>query len=998
MTSLFWRLECALLTPGVATANNDALQKTAPQNPRPTNGNRYNGKDRYTRNVLVHRSRYTNDTVVMGASSSKESESKDGQRPESMSYWSIMRQGYDELVNAIIRPPRAEYDIERLGPSCFTFYGRTYRRTDLTLVNQRGLTLQCSHWEPADRQAEALPCVVFMHGNSSARLEGLNQLSVCLGYGLTLFAFDCAGSGKSEGKYVSLGWFEKDDLRVVVNHLRASGKVSSIAVWGRSMGAVTGLLYQVQDAETRNAQMTVDAMVLDSPFADFCQLAEELVAKGRERGVLVPSMVTRMVLSMLATSVKSVAGFDINDLSAIKCVHKCKLPALFICAKRDDFIGTHHTQSLHDEYGGPKFIIVADGDHNTLRSSQSMLAVGSFLQRELKVCKDWMMAEAVPLFSSVPWKALSAALRSTPHAHSPDQGVGFSRDKVDMVHQKIGAAMGEIGFAASPAGCDSKQPGNNSGYNRSEATLEEQQWCLDQAHYYCNRGNTLEESGKIDAAIRAYRAAITYHAEYPDAHYNLGIALKNRGQVEEAIREYKRTVELKPDHADAHNNLGVALEESGLVCDAIEAYKCAIYHNPEHSEAHCNLADALQSVGRIEEAIAEYHIAIAQNPGDSDTVNNLGVALEANGQIEQAIEAYSRAVSGKADHWDAQCNLADALQLKGDLERAAKVYSFILEHNPKNAQIASSLGNVLHARDRHAEALKAYERAVKYNPSDTITHNNMGIVLQSMGQVDRAVAAYKAALSNDPSYAIAHYNYGVALQSQKKLDEAIVAYRTAVKHRPNYADAYNNMGYALQQRGELSRAIEAYRAAIKIRPDFASAIANLKHARADLSRAAAAAQERQQQQQQHAMAQQRRAQGSKSQSSERPDTLVKRHSPPHEIDFVLSPENGELNERSSKHNTSTKSSTFAYTSSSKSEQQQKRRSKDNVDAMVSEQAKVRCQIPRERDGSANRGSHLSETCQSSSKQAPAAKEPQPAIRSESYSVFDSIFGSSWGLF
>ena len=811
-----------------------------------------------------------------------------------------MRQGYDELVNAIIRPPRADYDMERLGPTHFTFCGRKYRRTDMVLMNQRGLALQCSHWEPTERPNDELPCVVFMHGNSSARLEGLNQLSVCLGYGLTLFAFDCAGSGKSEGNYVSLGWFERDDLRVVVDHLRGSGSVSKIAVWGRSMGAVTGLLYQVQDAEILGpSKMSVNAMVLDSPFADFCQLAEELVAKGRERGVVVPSMVTRMALSMLANSVKSVAGFDINDLSAIKCVKKCTLPALFICAKRDDFIGTHHTQSLHDEYGGPKFIIVADGDHNTLRSSQSMLSVGTFLQRELNVPTAWMMLDAVPSFATVPWRgalnprvATSGSFSSLTYRDDDfldDQGVGFGTDKVAAVHNKIGNAMGHLGYKnGRPL---SIEPGAFLAEDRSstppetqrepqqstssEPTFEEQQWCLDQAHYYCNRGNALEESGKIDAAIRAYRAAITYHAEYPDAHYNLGIALKNRGQVDEAIREYRRTVALKPSHADAHNNLGVALEESGAVNEAIESYRRAIEHNDMHQEAHSNLADALQSVGRIDEAIAEYHVAVAQNPGDSDTINNLGVALEANGAIADAIAAYSTAVANKPDHWDGQCNLADALQLNGDLERAAEVYAFILQHNPTNAQIASSLGNVLHARDRHSEALAAYETAVKYNPGDTITRNNMGIVLQSTGRVDEAIAAYEAALAHDPCYAIAHYNLGVALQSQKRLKDAVEAYRTAVFHRRDYADAYNNMGYALQQIGDLDAAIDAYKSAVDIRPDFASAVANLKNALVDAAKA---------------------KKDRVGPIIAQPPATPAQESRPHEIDFVLSPD--EIRSRS----------------------------------------------------------------------------------------------------
>ena len=50
----------------------------------------------------------------MGAATSTENAQPSESAP---SYWSIMRQGYDELVNAIIRPPRADYDPARLGPT-----------------------------------------------------------------------------------------------------------------------------------------------------------------------------------------------------------------------------------------------------------------------------------------------------------------------------------------------------------------------------------------------------------------------------------------------------------------------------------------------------------------------------------------------------------------------------------------------------------------------------------------------------------------------------------------------------------------------------------------------------------------------------------------------------------------------------------------------------------------------------------------------------------------
>jgi dipeptidyl aminopeptidase/acylaminoacyl peptidase len=153
------------------------------------------------------------------------------------SYVQMAKTGYQELVNAIIRPPRAQYREEHLGPPAFSFLGKRFTRTDFTLQTQRGLSLQCSHWEPVERTADRIPIVIYMHGNASARVEVLPQLTCLLALGVAVFAFDFAGSGKSDGEHVSLGFYEREDLMCVVAHLRATDVVSTIALWGRSMGA-----------------------------------------------------------------------------------------------------------------------------------------------------------------------------------------------------------------------------------------------------------------------------------------------------------------------------------------------------------------------------------------------------------------------------------------------------------------------------------------------------------------------------------------------------------------------------------------------------------------------------------------------------------------------------------------------------------------------------------------------------------------------------------------
>ena len=55
--------------------------------------------------------------------------------------------------------------------------------------------------------------------------------------------FDFAGCGKSEGEYVSLGYHEKDDLEGIINYSRQVYPIGNVSLWGRSMGAVTAILY-----------------------------------------------------------------------------------------------------------------------------------------------------------------------------------------------------------------------------------------------------------------------------------------------------------------------------------------------------------------------------------------------------------------------------------------------------------------------------------------------------------------------------------------------------------------------------------------------------------------------------------------------------------------------------------------------------------------------------------------------------------------------------------
>lgn len=267
----------------------------------------------------------------------REGDTDEPSEPAQPSYYAMAKQGYAELVNAIIRPPRCKYEVSQLGPSHFDFGGKSFARKDFEVFNVRNMKVVCSMWEPSTltRQNNVLPCVIYMHGNSSARVEALSQLSLVLSLGATLVSFDFCGSGKSDGEYVSLGAFEKDDLKCVIEYLRNSGTTSTIALWGRSMGAATALLHGERDP-------SIAGMVLDSAFADLTMLAEEMVEKGRQHGLFAPGFVVKLAIRMIRSSVLKKAEFDIRLLSPIEHADRCFIPALFVAAEGDEFVPPHH--------------------------------------------------------------------------------------------------------------------------------------------------------------------------------------------------------------------------------------------------------------------------------------------------------------------------------------------------------------------------------------------------------------------------------------------------------------------------------------------------------------------------------------------------------------------------------------------------------------------------------------------------------------------------------
>ncbi|XP_031377313.1 uncharacterized protein LOC116192807 isoform X2 [Punica granatum] len=257
--------------------------------------------------------------------------------------------------------------------------GRLYQRKDVEVKNSRGDVLQCSHYMPAVcPEGKPLPCVIYCHGNSGCRVDASETAIVLLPSNITVFAVDFSGSGLSEGEYVSLGWFEKDDLKAAVEYLRADGNVSLIGLWGRSMGAVTSLMYGAEDP-------SIAGMVLDSPFSDLMELMMELADTQSFR---LPKFTVKLAIQYMRRAIQKKAKFDIAELNTIKVAKSCFVPALFGHATDDDFIRPHHSDRIFEAYMGDKNIIKFEGDHNSPRPQFYFDSINIFFHNVLQPPDD----------------------------------------------------------------------------------------------------------------------------------------------------------------------------------------------------------------------------------------------------------------------------------------------------------------------------------------------------------------------------------------------------------------------------------------------------------------------------------------------------------------------------------------------------------------------------------------------------------------------------------
>jgi tetratricopeptide (TPR) repeat protein len=106
--------------------------------------------------------------------------------------------------------------------------------------------------------------------------------------------------------------------------------------------------------------------------------------------------------------------------------------------------------------------------------------------------------------------------------------------------------------------------------------------------------------GDLDGArlhLEAALAGSTAAGRDPDLHYRLGLVARMQGRIDQAMRAYRAALEIAPSHPEANTNLGQLLSDTGEVREALRYLQRAVAEAPDLAPARYALAVALLRAG-----------------------------------------------------------------------------------------------------------------------------------------------------------------------------------------------------------------------------------------------------------------------------------------------------------------------------------------------------------------------------------------------------------------
>ena len=178
--------------------------------------------------------------------------------------------------------------------------------------------------------------VIAVHGYTDSAYFMVKATKQFLNYGYNVLMPDLRAHGKSEGKYIGMGWLDRLDLIEWINYLIQKYGNIKIILYGISMGAATVMMTSGEKLPS-NVRIIIEDCGYTSVWDEFAYELKYIFK--------LPTFPT-LYNANIMTKIR--AGYSLKKASCIKQLKKSTTPTLFIHGDQDKFVPFYMLDKLYD--------------------------------------------------------------------------------------------------------------------------------------------------------------------------------------------------------------------------------------------------------------------------------------------------------------------------------------------------------------------------------------------------------------------------------------------------------------------------------------------------------------------------------------------------------------------------------------------------------------------------------------------------------------------------
>lgn len=314
-----------------------------------------------------------------------------------------------------------------------------------------------------------------------------------------------------------------------------------------------------------------------------------------------------------------------------------------------------------------------------------------------------------------------------------------------------------------------------------------------------------QAAGKMEEAVRQYRAYLKLNPGRVEAVSNLGAALARMGRMEEAIHQYRLALSKLPQNLEIRLNLAIAYYKTADLPAAARELLLLRKTHPEHVRVNTLLADCYLRQGEYKKVIELLQPLETKQPDDRAIAYLLGIALLREKRIAEGERILDR-LFREGDTAESHLLLGAAKLSINDFVAARDEFARAVALNPGLPGIYSMYGDALREVGESEEAYEAYRNALKQDPTDFTANLLVGARLRQDQTYDEALLYLMRAARVQPNSPAVRYQIAAARFGQGKLEQAVKELEALVKEWPSFVEAHVTLAAAYFRLGRREEA------------------------------------------------------------------------------------------------------------------------------------------------------------------------------------------------